>query len=175
MARPPPAEGPDPRTHRFSRSPPGLVAKVPIPTPTGSPGLRLKVPNRLPTGSPGLQLLVWGRGKRVTSTGEAGGWMTGWPGVSSLSLCCPFSLAALRFYVSCVAARCVFLLRCVLSLRLLFSRYGFHSCHAMPGTMPLLRLVRASSRRFPFPFFSLLFWSCFVSSFPISLLFSPSL
>ncbi len=70
--------------------------------------------------------------------------------MSSLSLCPSLSLrfasACLVFPLavcSCCAACC----GCAFS-----SRYGFHSCHAMPGTMPLLRLVRASSRRFPFAF-----------------------
>jgi hypothetical protein len=171
MARPP-TEGPDPRAHRFSRSPPARVGgevssyrppRPPILPVSGRVGGEGTDPHahRFSRSSPECpdplaQRFSWsppagvGGGKRVSSTGEAGGWMTGWPGVSSLFLC-P-SLPALRFCVSCVFARCVFLLRCVCCRCAFSSRYGFHSCHAMPGTMPLLRLVRASSRRFPFPF-----------------------
>ncbi len=72
--------------------------------------------------------------------------------MSSLFLCPSLSLCASLLRVLCFRSLCMFLLRCVCCCCAFSSRYGFHSCHAMPGTMPLLRLVRASSRRFPFPF-----------------------
>lgn len=92
--------------------------------------------------------------------------------MSSLSLCCP--CLSLRFASTClvfafaVCSCCAACCRCAFS-----SRYGFHSCHAMPGTMPLLRLVRASSRRFPFPFSLYCSDHVLLSSFPISLCFLP--
>jgi hypothetical protein len=73
---------------------------------------------------------------------------------SVVSLPLPFYLSAsLRFASACLVFPLAVCSCCAACCRYAFSsRYGFHSCHAMPGTMPLLRLVRASSRRFPFPF-----------------------
>ncbi len=68
----------------------------------------------------------------------------------------PFSLAALRFYVSCVCVRCVFLLRCVLSLRLLFPIWiPLMPCNA--GYYAAVETCKSFFSPFPVPFFSLLF------------------
>lgn len=149
---------------------PGWWGRYRPPRPPVSPGLRLNVPTRLPSGSPGLHLPVWGVEKggddrRIRWLDDR---MTG----SVVSLPLRFSLS-LRFASACLVfslAVCVLVAMRVLSLRLLFPIWiPLMPCNA--GYYAAVETCKSFFSPFPVPFFSRLFWSCFVSSFPVSLCF----
>ncbi len=152
---------------------PGWWGRYRPPRPPVSAGLRLKVPTRLPSGSPGLHLPVWGVEKGSLRPEKP---VAGWPDdrecrLSSSALLSP---CASLLRVLCFRSLCVLVAMRVLSLRLLFPIWiPLMPCNA--GYYAAVETCKSFFSPFPVPFFSRLFWSCFVSSFPVSLLFSPSL
>jgi hypothetical protein len=141
----------DHQAHRFSRSPPGLVAEVPTPTPTGFPVSA----SRSRPACPAVLLVstCWCGGWKKGHFDRRSRWLDDRMTGSVVSLLLPFCLSALRFCVSCVSARCVFLLRCVLSLPLLFPIWiPLMPCNA--GYYAAVETCKSFFSPFPVPFFS---------------------